>query len=58
MIRVDFPDVEALKAAVEAVAKANSETGRPDDSGTAIFRAERVLDSALLGVELLGEEGR
>lgn len=50
-LTVTFPDRDALEAAVNAVAAANSATGTPDDPSTPIFRAERVLDSALLAVE-------
>lgn len=50
-ITVVFDDREALEAASQAVARANEATGTPDDPSTPIFRAERVLDSALLATE-------
>lgn len=55
MIAVEFPDEESLRAAVEAVAaKVNAEGAIGDsthETPTPAYRAERVLDSALLAHE-------
>lgn len=58
MITVEFPDEESLRAAVEAVAaKVNAEGAIGDatnETPTPAYRAERVLDSALLWHEESG----
>lgn len=49
LLTVEFPDVEALRAAVDAVAAVVNE--QPGDETLPIYRAERALDSALLAIE-------